>query len=71
MYAVVGNLTLHGVTSGVKFDADVKLTEKKLTAEAEFNMNRKDFNINYDGLVGDLIHENVAMTFYIEAKVAE
>ena len=41
------------------------------SAEAEFNMNRKDFNINYDGLVGDLIHENVAMTFYIEAKVAE
>ena len=70
-YAVSGNLTLHGVTKNITFNAELDLKEKKLTAQSEFNLNRKDFGINYDGLVGDLIREKITMVFYIEAKVAE
>ena len=68
-YKVAGNLTLHGVTKNLTFSADVDLKDTMLTAESEFSMNRKDFEVNYDGLADDAIREKVVMVFYIEAKV--
>ncbi|MFP6597666.1 MAG: YceI family protein [Candidatus Hydrogenedentota bacterium] len=68
-YDVSGNLTLHGITKNLTFSAEVELDDKKVIAESEFSINRKDFDINYDGLVGDLIREKVVMLFYIEANV--
>lgn len=70
-YKVSGNLTLHGVTKNVTFTTDVELDEETLIAEAEFSINRKDFDINYDGLAGDLIREKVLMLFYVEGSPAE
>jgi polyisoprenoid-binding protein YceI len=68
-FDVSGNLTLHGVTKNLTFSAEVELDDKKVIAESEFSINRKDFNVNYDGLVGDLIREKVVMLFYVEANV--
>jgi polyisoprenoid-binding protein YceI len=69
-YAVTGNLTLKGNTSGVKFNATVKVKDTSLSAETtSFVINRKDFGIDYDGKVDDIIHDNVKLTFYVEAFV--
>jgi polyisoprenoid-binding protein YceI len=68
-YEVSGNLTLHGITKNLTFSAEVELDDKKVIAESEFSINRRDFDINYDGLADDLIREKVVMLFYIEAKV--
>lgn len=70
-YKVSGNLTLHGVTKNVTFTTDVELDEESITAEAEFSINRKDFDVNYDGLADDAIRENVLMVFYVEGGPAE
>jgi polyisoprenoid-binding protein YceI len=69
MYAVSGNLMIHGVEKNITFDADVSLSDTQITSESEFNLNRKDFELNYDGLAGALIREKVVMLFYIEANV--
>ena len=69
MYAVSGNLMIHGVEKNITFDADVTLSDTQITSESEFNLNRKDFKINYDGLAGAFIREKVVMLFYIEANV--
>jgi polyisoprenoid-binding protein YceI len=69
-YEVTGNLTLKNNTSGVKFNATVKVKDTSLSAETtSFVINRKDFGIDYDGKLDDLIHDNVKLTFYVEAFV--
>jgi polyisoprenoid-binding protein YceI len=68
-FDVSGNLTLHGITKNLTFPALVELSDNGLIAEAEFSFNRKDFDINYDGLADDAIRDNVLMLFYVEGKV--
>ncbi|MFP6585023.1 MAG: YceI family protein [Candidatus Hydrogenedentota bacterium] len=70
-YRVSGNFTLHGVTKNITFTADVELEDDSLIAEADFSINRKDFNVNYDGLADDLIREKVVLLFYVEGSPAE
>lgn len=68
-YKVSGNLTLHGVTKNLTFTADVELEDDNIIAEAEFSINRKDFDVNYDGLANDLIREKVVLLFYVEGTL--
>lgn len=71
VYAVSGNFTLRGVTKNITFDAKVTTSDSQVTAESEFVLNRKDFGLNYDGMAGSIIRDEVVMIFYIEANVAE
>ena len=66
-YSVTGNLELHGVTNGVTFPATIDLDGGVLTAEAEFTINRFDWDITYKGLADDLIRKDVLIVFEIEA----
>ncbi len=66
-YSVTGNLDLHGVTKGVTFPATIDLDGGTLTAEAEFTINRFDWDITYKGMADDLIRKNVLIIFEIEA----
>ena len=66
-YSVTGNLDLHGVTKGVTFPATIDLEGGILTAEAEFTINRFDWDLTYKGLADDLIRKNVLIVFEIEA----
>ncbi len=68
VYAVSGNLKIKDKEKNITFDAEVSLSDTQITAESEFVLNRKDFNINYDGLAGAFIREEVVMLFYIEAN---
>lgn len=69
-YSVTGNLELHGVTKGVTFPATIDLDGDVLTADAEFTINRFDWDLTYKGLADDLIRKDVLILFEIEA-VAE
>lgn len=70
-YDVTGDLTMHGVTKRITFPAAIDLAGDTLTAEAEFTINRFDWNIRYKGLADDLIRDDVLMVFEIEARATK
>jgi polyisoprenoid-binding protein YceI len=61
VYNVTGDLTLHGVTKSVSFPATIKVNDADVTVNADFSINRKDFEINYAGMANDLIRDGVVM----------
>lgn len=69
-YSVTGDLTLHGVTKSITFPATLTLADGKVTAHAEFDINRNDFGIKYPGKPDDLIRENVVIRLHIEAAAS-
>ena len=67
---VTGNLEMKGVTKSIKFPAKISVTDGKATAEAKFNINRKDWNMNYndeESLGDKFIRHEVHIAFNIEA----
>jgi polyisoprenoid-binding protein YceI len=58
-YQVTGNLTLRGITKVITFPATIAVSPSKVSVQAEFSINRKDFGIEYPGLPDDLIKDNV------------
>ena len=69
-YEVKGNLTLHGVTKGITFPAQITVSENPagLTANAEFSIDRTQFDIVYAGKADDLIRPEVVIKFALNAK---
>ena len=67
-HTITGNLTLHGVTKTISFPATVKVAGDDVTVNAEFVINRKDFNLVYPGKPNDLIKDDVAIRLTIDAK---
>lgn len=67
-YHVTGNLSLHGVTKSIQFPAAIEVTEKMVTARAEFKIDRKDFEIAYAGKPDDLIRDGVVIRFDVKAE---
>lgn len=67
-YGVTGNLELHGITKGITFPASITLEGGTLRAEAEFTINRFDWDITYEGMADDLIRKDVLIVFEIEAS---
>lgn len=67
-HTITGNLNLHGVEKSVSFPAKITVEKDKVTAEASFSINRKDFNIVYAGKVDDLIKDDVLIKLTIAAK---
>lgn len=68
---LTGNLALHGVTNSIQFPATVQISEESVTLQAEFAINRKDFNITYPGRPDDLIRDNVVLRLDVTATAAE
>ena len=64
---MTGNLDLHGVTKSISFPAKIEVTDDAVTLEADFAINRKDFNVNYPGKQNDLIRDNVILKLAIKA----
>jgi polyisoprenoid-binding protein YceI len=67
-YTVSGNFTLHGVSKNISFPATVTQSGDTVNIDAKFNINRKDFAINYPGKVDDLIRDEVVIELDLEAK---
>lgn len=66
-YHISGNLTLHGVEKNIKIPASVSMEEEKVRITSEFDINRKDFGINYPGKQDDLIRDEVVIRFDLTA----
>lgn len=67
-HEVTGNLTIRGTTKSITFPAKIKVEEDEIEAEAEFAINRKDFNITYPGMPDDLIKDQFLLKLELEAK---
>lgn len=64
---ITGNLTLHGVSRSISFPAEVSVSPEEVTLEAEFAINRFDFDIKYPGKPDDLIRKEVVIKFDVRA----
>ena len=69
-HTVTGNLELHGVTKAITFPAKIKVDGDTVTVDAEFAINRKDFDIKYAGMADDLIKDDVLLKLSLHAKKA-
>lgn len=67
-HEVTGNLTIRGVTKSITFPAKIEIEDDEIEAEAEFAINRKDFNITYPGMPDDLIKDQFLLKLALEAK---
>jgi polyisoprenoid-binding protein YceI len=65
---VTGNLTLHGVTKQISFPAKIDVTDGSVKVDAEFFLNRFDFDIKYSGKADDLIRQEVVLRLKVDAK---
>ncbi|MEZ5990742.1 MAG: YceI family protein [Planctomycetota bacterium] len=68
-HTVTGNLTLRGVTKSVTFPADITVKDGKVTAKAEFKIDRHDWNVSFKIPGGEVIlHDDVAIKLDIATK---
>ncbi len=67
-YDVTGNLELHGVKKSITFPATITQQGDRVTVNADFAINRKDFDIVYPGMPDDLIKDDVNLKLTINAK---
>ena len=74
-YNIVGDLTIKGVTKSIEFPALVTFAKKKVTAKANFSIDRTKWNITYNSgnyfkdLGDKLIEDNIDFKVYIEANL--
>jgi polyisoprenoid-binding protein YceI len=69
-YTLTGNLELHGVTKSITFPASITVEEGRITAAAEFFIQRFDFDIVYPGRPDDLIRDEVVIQLELVAEPA-
>ncbi len=65
----VGTLTMHGVEKSISVPVTFTVKDGKITAEAHFEVNPKDYNINIPGAVRQQIAESIAVN--VKASLAE
>jgi len=67
-WTVTGNLSLRGITKSVTFPAKVNAGADGVDVDAEFAINRKDFDMKYAGKADDLIRDDVLVKLTIRSK---
>jgi polyisoprenoid-binding protein YceI len=67
-HTVTGNLRMHGVEKSISFPASIRVVDDGVHVDAEFVINRKDFDIVYPGAPDDLIKDEVLMKLKLRAK---
>ncbi|HRN55299.1 MAG TPA: YceI family protein [Agriterribacter sp.] len=66
--AVAGNLTLRDATKNITYEADViESSATKFAARADFNINRKDWGVAYEGMKDDLISDEINFKIHLIA----
>jgi polyisoprenoid-binding protein YceI len=61
-----GQLTLRGITKDIQFFASIS-DGPNFEAETVFSINRKDFDMKYDGKKDNLIRDNVVLKIKLKA----
>lgn len=70
-HTITGNLKIKDVTKSITFPVRVIISDGKITADANFNINRTDWGINYhsDKSLGDkFINEEININLHIIAN---
>ena len=67
-HLVTGNLTMAGQTNSVTFPATISVEEGRVTAQADFIINRQNWGITYPGQPDDLISDEIRILFDIVAS---
>lgn len=67
-YRVAGVLDMHGVAKQVTFPATIEVDDDAVRAQAEFSINRFDWEIDYKGAADDLIRDEVLLRFDLRAE---
>ena len=73
-YQIVGDLTIKGVTKSVEFPALVTFGKKKITAKADFSIDRTQWGVKYNSgnffkdLGDKLIDDKIDFKVYLEAN---
>lgn len=67
-HVLTGNLNFHGVTKSIDIPVKVTQGEDEIKLNADFFINRFDFNVKYPGKTDDLIREEVVIRFDLVAK---
>jgi polyisoprenoid-binding protein YceI len=70
-YTVTGNLDLHGVVKSVSFPVQMAMEGEDVKANAEFTIDRTQWNIVYDNWGGSTISKECLVRFIILAERAE
>src|SRR6185436_14089254 len=60
-HTITGNFELHGVKKSITFPATIQVVPASVSVNAEFAINRKDFNLTYPGKADDLIKDGVVI----------
>ncbi len=68
---VTGKLTLHGITKEISFPANIKVTPESVDVDAQFAINRLDFDIKFRGMPNDLIRNDVVLRLKVKALPAK
>src|ERR1043166_2878713 len=58
-HSITGNFDFHGVKKSITFPATIQVAPASVSVNAEFAINRKDFNLTYPGKADDLIKDGV------------
>lgn len=66
-HMVTGNLTMRGKTNAVTFPATITVTDDKVTAKAEFRIDRMNWDIAFRGAEDNLVEHEVAVKFDLTA----
>lgn len=67
-YSVTGDLTMHGTTKSITFDSSIDISDEEVSLTAEFDINRKDWGIDYRGPADNVINDNVVLNLLIAAS---
>ncbi|GIV43621.1 MAG: hypothetical protein KatS3mg035_0744 [Bacteroidia bacterium] len=67
-HKIEGNLTIRETTKSITFGAKVNISEDAVEATTNFNINRKDWGIQYEGKKDDLIRDEVNFNIQIKTE---
>jgi polyisoprenoid-binding protein YceI len=73
-YKIDGNLTIKGITKNISFPANVSINDQTITAKADFDIDRTQWDIKYgsgkffEGLGDKMIDDNFNIKFNITAN---
>lgn len=60
-FEVLGELTLHGITRGLRTPATIEVTKCEIAAEIAFSFDRHAFGIETEGSLEDIVSDTVAV----------
>jgi polyisoprenoid-binding protein YceI len=67
-YQIAGVLEMHGVSKEVRFPATIEIDDDSVRTQAEFSINRFDWEIDYEGAADDLIRDEVLLKFDLRGE---